>query len=137
MTAGVTPGVPPGGHAVYQPPVDRLWWLRRRAYLVFVLRELTSVGVAWSVAYLLLLLRAVAAGTTAAFWDFAAQPWVIALNVLALAATAFHSVTWLNLAPKAMVIRWEEWRVPGFLIAGGNYSAWLVISAALAFFLLR
>jgi len=133
MTAGLTPG----GPVAYHAPADRLWWLRRRAYLVFVLRELTSVGVAWSIAYLLLLLRAVADGTTAAFWDFAAQPWVIALNVLALAATTFHSVTWLNLAPKAMVVRWEEWRVPGFMIAGGNYSAWLVISAVVAFFLLR
>lgn len=121
----------------YRARVDRLWWLRRPAYLFFVLRELTSVGVAWSVAYLLVLLRAVGQGTVDAFWDLARQPWMIALNLLALVATTFHAITWLSLAPKAMIVRLAGWRVPGSLIAGANYAAWLAISAIIAYFLLR
>jgi fumarate reductase subunit C len=62
---------------------------------------------------------------------------VVAVNALALAATVFHTVTFLNLAPKAMVVRLDGWRVPGFMIAGGNHSAWLAVSALLAFILLR
>ncbi|GIH24104.1 hypothetical protein Aph01nite_24140 [Acrocarpospora phusangensis] len=112
----------------YSPPRDRLWFLRRRAYLVFVLRELTSLFVAWSVVYLILLLDAAAGGALPAFWAWAAGPWVLAVNVLALGATVFHSVTFLNLAPKATVIRLDGWRVPGFMISGGNYSAWLAVS---------
>ncbi|GAA1012815.1 hypothetical protein Aple_015150 [Acrocarpospora pleiomorpha] len=113
----------------YSPPRDRLWFLRRRAYLVFVLRELTSVFVAWSIVYLILLLDAAMTGALPAFWAWAGAPWVVAVNVLAFAATAFHAVTFLNLAPKATVIRLDGWRVPDFMISGGNFSAWLVVSA--------
>ncbi|GAA0433061.1 hypothetical protein Acor_07030 [Acrocarpospora corrugata] len=113
----------------YSPPRDRLWFLRRRAYLVFVLRELTSLFVAWSAVYLILLLDAFADGALPAFWDWAGTPWVLALNVVALAAVTFHAVTFLNLAPKATVIRLDGWRVPDFMIVGGNFSAWLAVSA--------
>ena len=41
----------------YRPRVSRFWWLRRRSYLLFVLRELSSVFVAWFVVYLLLLVE--------------------------------------------------------------------------------
>ncbi|MBN6052014.1 hypothetical protein JYK22_08725, partial [Nonomuraea sp. RK-328] len=104
---------------------------------VFVLRELTSVLVAWTVAYLLLLLDAVMDGTTERFAALAARPWMVALNVAALAATAFHAVTFLNLAPKATVVRLDGWRVPAWMIQGGNHTAWLAVSALLAYLVLR
>jgi len=121
----------------YRPRPDRLWFTRRRSYALFVLRELTSVLVAWTVVYLLLLFDAVVNDRLAAFTELAARPWMIALNVLALLATAYHSVTFLNLAPKATVVRLDGWRVPAFLIQGGGHSAWLVVSGILAYFLLR
>ena len=46
----------------YRPRVPVFWWLRRRSYLLFVLRELSSVFVAWFVVFLLLLVNAVAQG---------------------------------------------------------------------------
>ncbi|MEV4063637.1 hypothetical protein [Nonomuraea dietziae] len=115
----------------YRPRRDRVWFLRSRAYTIFVIRELTSVFVAWTIAYLLLLVAAALDGALPAFTAFAAQPWVIALNLVALAATAFHSVTFLNLAPKATVVRLDGWRVPAFMIQGGNHTAWLLVSAVL------
>ncbi|MEV0596269.1 hypothetical protein [Nonomuraea cavernae] len=123
--------------APYRPPRDRLWFARTRSHTVFVLRELTSVFVAWSVVFLLLLADAVLGGTTREFAALAARPWMIALNVVALAATAFHAVTFLNLAPKATVVRLDGWRVPAWMIQGGNHSAWLVISGLIAYFVLR
>ncbi|GGO76599.1 fumarate reductase subunit C [Nonomuraea cavernae] len=123
--------------APYRPPRDRLWFTRTRSATVFVLRELTSVFVAWSVVFLLLLADAVLSGTTREFAALAARPWMIALNVVALAATAFHAVTFLNLAPKATVVRLDGWRVPDWVIQGGNHSAWLVISGLIAYFVLR
>src|ERR1700754_1485239 len=53
--------------ADYQPRWFRrrpspFWFVERRSYLVFVLRELSSLFVAWFVAFLLLLLRAIAGG---------------------------------------------------------------------------
>src|SRR5919204_5892236 len=46
----------------YRPRMSTWWWLKRRSYLVFILRELSSIFVAWTVAYLLLLVHAVSQG---------------------------------------------------------------------------
>src|SRR6266571_6775155 len=46
----------------YRPRMSVFWWVGRRSYLLFVLRELSSVFVAWSVVFLLLLVHAVGQG---------------------------------------------------------------------------
>ncbi|MEV0383688.1 hypothetical protein [Nonomuraea sp. NPDC050643] len=133
MTAGdrATPG------AAYRPRRDPLWFTRTRAYTLFVLRELTSVFVAWSVVFTLMLADAVLGGSLETFAALAARPWMIAINVVALAATTFHTITFLNLAPKATVVRLDGYRLPAWMIQGGNHSLWLVVSAVIAFFVLR
>ncbi|MCK2217205.1 hypothetical protein MF672_025955 [Actinomadura sp. ATCC 31491] len=121
----------------YRPRRDRLWFARTRSYTLFVLRELTSVFVAWAVAFTLMLLAAVLGGTLPQFAALAARPWMIALNVVALAATVFHAVTFLNLAPKATVVRLDGWRVPAWMIQGGNHTAWALVSLLVAYLVLR
>ncbi|MGW3347502.1 hypothetical protein ACWDA3_29745 [Nonomuraea rubra] len=123
--------------AAYRPRRDNLWFARTRNYTIFVLRELTSVFVAWSMVFLLMLVGAVLGGSLDEFAALAARPWMIAINVVALAATAFHSVTFLNLAPKATVVRLDGYRLPAWMIQGGNHSLWLLVSAVIAFFVLR
>jgi len=122
----------------YRPRISRLWWLRRRSYLVFVLRELSSVFVAWFVVFLLLLVRAVAAGEREyqRFLDFSANPWILALNLVALVFVVFHAVTWFRLAPQAMVVRLRGRRVPGAWILTLHYLAWAVVSAVMAWVIL-
>ncbi|WP_219462015.1 hypothetical protein [Nonomuraea rhizosphaerae] len=121
----------------YRPPRDSLWFTRTRSYTLFVLRELTSVLVAWSAVFLIMLLAALLDGDFRDFAVMAAQPWMIALNVVALVATAYHAVTFLNLAPKATVVRLDGWRVPAWMIQGGNHSAWFALSVLIAYFILR
>jgi fumarate reductase subunit C len=121
----------------YRPRRDNLWFARTLNYTIFVLRELTSVFVAWSIVFLLMFLDAVIGGSLPAFAALAGQPWMIAINVVALAATCFHAITFLNLAPKATVVRLDGWRVPAWMIQGGNHSLWLLISAVIAYFVLR
>ena len=121
----------------YRAPRDTLWFARTRGCTVFVLRELTSVLVAWTIVYLLMLIDAITGGTLREFAALAARPWMIALNVVALAATAFHAITFLNLAPKATVVRLDGWRVPAWMIQGGNHSLWLAVSVLIAYFVLR
>jgi fumarate reductase subunit C len=135
------------GHAVeytdYHPRwlrrrVSTYWWLTRRSYFSFILREISSVFVAWSVVYLLLIVRAISTGE-AAFRDllaWSAQPLVLTLNVLSLLLVTLHAVTWFNLAPQAMVVHLGHTKVPGFWIAAANYIAWVVVSAAAAWILL-
>lgn len=133
----------PTGYTEYHPRWYRtrpgtMWWLRRRSYLVFILRELSSVFVAWFVAFLLLLIHAVGQGNDEyqRFLHWAANPWVIAVNVVALVFVMLHAVTWFNLAPKATVVRLRGKRVPSAWIAGFNYLAWAAVSALVAWLVL-
>jgi fumarate reductase subunit C len=123
----------------YRPRVSTYWWLWRWAYLKFILRELSSVFVAYFVVLMLLLLRALSHGPEAyvAFQEWLKTPHIIALNGVSLVFVLFHAVTWFNLAPRAMVVRLRGERVPDLLIAGSNYVAWLVVSVAVAWLILR
>jgi fumarate reductase subunit C len=122
----------------YRPRVSTFWWLRRRSYVVFVLRELSCVFVAWFVVYLLLLVAAVSQGEHAyqRFLDWSAAPWMVLLNVVALFFVVFHTVTWFNLAPRAMVVRLGGRRLPPRMIAVGNYAAWALLSVFVAWIVL-
>ena len=127
---------PPKG---YRVRMSTYWWLGRWPYLKFILREISSVFVAWFVIETLLQINALIDGPEA--WvemqDFFMNPIVIAVNVISLFFVCFHAITWFNLAPKAMAVRLGGKRVPGILIAGPQYVAWVVVSAAVAWLLLR
>ncbi len=115
------------------------WWLQKGSYTVFVLRELTSVFVAFFAVLYLWQLRALAQGPEA-YGRFLARlqtPLFLALNSVAFLFILFHAITWFNLTPKAMVVRLRGKRLPDGLILGLNYGAWLVLSAAVAFMLLE
>ena len=118
--------------------VSTYWWLERRSYLMFIVRELSSVFVAWFAVYLLRLIRAIAAGPSAyeRFLQRSAQPAVLLLNLVTLFFVVFHAITWFNLAPQAMVVRLRGKRVPATQIAASNYLAWALVSALVAWLLL-
>jgi fumarate reductase subunit C len=73
----------------------------------------------------------------AAFQQWLKMPHIIVLNGISLLFVLFHTVTWFNLAPRAMAVRLRGKRVPDLLIAGSNYFAWLVVSVAVAWLILR
>ena len=114
------------------------WWLERWSYFAFILRELSSLFIAWSIVFLLLLIRAVSRGAVPyeEFLAWSRGPVVLALNVVSLVLVLFHAITWFNLAPKAMVVHMRGQRVPGFWIAGSNYAAWALVSAILVWLIL-
>lgn len=115
------------------------WWLGKWPYVKFILREISSVFVAWFVIYLLLLVRAVARGSDAysGFLAFSAHPVVLTVNVLSFFFITFHALTWFAVAPQAIVAHMGTKKVPPVLIAASHYGAWLVVSAVLFWFLLR
>jgi fumarate reductase subunit C len=118
----------------YHRSMAPTWWLADRAYLLFMLRELTSVFIAAYLMLFLLMLRKLALGPDAyaAYLRFLATPGMLAFHVLALAAALLHSVTWLNLTPMAMRVQLGEKRVPPALVVGVNYAAWIALSLAIA-----
>ena len=123
----------------YRRRVSVWWWLQNRSYTAFVLRELTSVFVAFFALVYLWQLRALAHGPEAyaQFLTRLKAPRFLALDTVALLFVLFHAITWFNLTPKAMVVRLRGKRAPDWVIVGLNYAAWLVLSGVVAFVLLR
>lgn len=122
----------------YRHRVSTYWWLGKWAYVKFILRELSSVAVAWTVALILYQVWELTRGPQAyaRFEHRMASPLMIAVNIVAFAFLMFHSITWFNLAPKAMAVRVGGKRVPAILISGPQYAAWIVISAIVFFVVL-
>jgi fumarate reductase subunit C len=122
----------------YRPRVSTYWWLKRGNYLLFILRELSSVFIAWFILFTLLQIRAVSLGGESYedFQAFARYPLVVVVNAVSMIFLLLHAVTWFNLAPQAMVVRWRGQRVPGRWLVTGNFVLWALVSAVLAWIIL-
>jgi fumarate reductase subunit C len=123
----------------YHPRVSTYWWLGRWPYLKFILRELSSVFVAFFVVVTLLQIRALGQGTVeyTVFQQGLKSPLILAINAVSFLFVLFHTVTWFNLAPKAMAVRMGGKRLPDLMIAAPNYIGWVVVSAVIAWIILR
>lgn len=129
-------------HTTYHPKWHRermpiFWWLRRWNYTKFITRELTSLAVAYTAILLVVQVRAVASGpeALARLQEWLRRPAVLALHGVVLLALLIHTVTWLNLAPRAMAVRMGSRRVPDTAVLVGHYAAWLFASAVVAWLL--
>ena len=136
---------PPGsGHTRFHPRwyrsrVSIYWWMERWAYVRFILRELTSVFVAWTVVLLLLHLKALTQGAEAyaVLQAWLTRPGMVIWNAISLAFVLYHTITWFNLAPHAMAVRFRGKRVPALMISAPNYLAWLAVSAGFVWLVVR
>lgn len=142
MSGTTTRSAPP--HTPYHPRwyrtrVSTYWWMHQWSYFRFVLRELTSLGVAYSCVILLCFVRALSLGPQAyeGLQKRLASPVVIALSLISLLLVLFHTIIWFSLSAHAMAVRVGGKRIPGVLITASNYIAWLVISCVLVWFLMR
>jgi len=150
---------------MYRQPVSRLWWLKKRTYFMFVLRELSSVFVAWFAVFLMIMVVAIGRGEKSyqMFLDWAASPVIVVINVVALAFSLLHTVTWFALTPQAMVVRGPgsrqvramnevrvagRWvpaatvvrvggRLPAGVVIASQYVGLVVVSAFIAWLVLR
>lgn len=118
------------GNLTLRPPISTWWWLRKRTYFLFVMRELSSLFVAWYVLFLLLLVRAVDRGEAAyaGFLDWAASPVIVVINVVAFAFIVLHTATWFSLTPQAMALRVGGRPFPNWAIIAGQYAGLAVVS---------
>ncbi len=123
----------------YRKRLSTWWWLGEWHYLTFILRELTSLSVAWFVALTLFQLRAFRHGpeTYAHFTQRLQSPFMIVVDAIAFCFILLHTVTWFNAAPRAMPVRMGGKRVPEILVALPNYVLWIGVSVFVAWLLLR
>jgi fumarate reductase subunit C len=130
----ISAGVP-----AYRPRVSLLWWVHKPAYLLFVLRELSSVFVAWFVVVTLFFAWSVGQGEEqyGRFLELAANPLVVVVNLAALAFLLLHTVTWFKLTPQAMPLRvpkampggYGGRRVPAVAVVAAQWAGFVVVSA--------
>ena len=117
----------------YRERFPIFWWLERFAYAKFITRELTSVAVGYATILLVLQVWFLSRGEQAyeRFLSFLQAPAVLVFHGVVLLFLLFHTVTWLNLAPKALVLRLGGKRLPDAAVLAGHYAAWLGATALL------
>jgi fumarate reductase subunit C len=123
----------------YRRPVSTWWWLRKRSYFVFVMRELSSLFIAWLVVYLLLLVAAIGRGPAAysCFLDFAGNPAVVVLNLISFGFVVLHTITWFSLTPKAIDARVAGRPVPAGAVIASQYVGLAVVFAFVVWLVTR
>jgi len=128
----------PPARKPYVRPISATWWLKRSSYLLFMLRELSSVFVAGYVVIFLVMIRRLSQGPAEyeAFLAALRSPLAILFHIVALAFALLHTITWFNLTPKAMAVWRGEERLPAAMLIVPNYVAWIVLSGVIAWFVL-
>jgi fumarate reductase subunit C len=118
----------------YIRPRGANWWLEKKSYTLFMLRELTALFVAGYAAFLLVLVYHAVQGPPQ-FMQFVQglkSPVSMALHALALVAVLYHLYTWFSLTPKIAVLWRGEERVGAPVIVGSQYVAWIAVSLLVA-----
>ncbi len=123
---------------LYRKRMPILWWTKKWVYSKFILRELTSVFVAFYAVMLLMQVSAMARGSDSydAFLQWLQTPGSLILHFIAFLFLLFHSFTWFHLARKAMVVRLGNYTIPGEAITASHYIAWIIISAIISLILI-
>jgi len=118
----------------YVRPVQSNWWLQKRSYTLFMVRELTSAFIAGYSIFLIVMVYWASQGNEpfTRFCDGLKSPLSILLHLLVLAAALYHSITWFNLTPKIMAFWRGEEKVSDGAIQGANFVLWLLASAVVA-----
>jgi fumarate reductase subunit C len=117
----------------YQRQQSRWWWTRNPVFRRYMLREGTSIFVllfSFELIYSLLQLN-----LGEAAWHnwltLLAHPLFIAFNLSALVAALYHAATWFKLAPKIMVVRIGDWKLPEKTMLTGQWLGMLLVSIIL------
>ena len=123
---------------LYRPVMKWTWWLKKKSYLFFMVRELTSVFVAAFVllyAYELFLLSK-GPQVYGLFQESLRSPVFLLFYVVAFMFALFHTFTWFGVLSKVQVIRLGKWTAPPALVTASVLAGWVVVSIGVAWFFL-
>ncbi len=123
----------------YKLPVPRTWWLRNRRYLLFILREASSIFLGLFIVQYIVQLALLAAGVGPydRYMSFIKSPAWVALNIVFLVFAIIHTVTWLSLVPAVTPVRAGKREVPRMGVTAGAIAFWLAVSVLVALFMMR
>ena len=122
----------------FHPTISPIWWLKKRSYFMFMMREFSSVFVAAFVLLFMyeLFLTSKGPETFNLFQESLRRPAFLLFYAIALVFAVYHTITWFHLTPKALVVWRGEERVSPLLIAGSNYVVWLIVSIVILWIVL-
>jgi fumarate reductase subunit C len=130
-------------YKLYHPKWHRMrmpifWWLGKLSYTKFIARELTSLAVGYAAIMLLVQVWVLSRGRDAyeRFIGWLQSPLALSLHTLVLLVLLFHTITWLNLAPKALVVRVGGRRMPEEAILFAHYVGWVAATLLVIWYLL-
>jgi len=117
---------------MYRKPWPAMSWVSRRpGYVLFIVRELTSVALAIYLILFIVFISKLGAGE-AAFVGYLAtltSPAMYVVHGILLLGVVWHACTWFNLTPKAMPMRIGAKRVDDKLVAiAMGYGPWVVLT---------
>jgi fumarate reductase subunit C len=115
---------------VYKPEMPRGWWLRRRHYFLYMVREFTAVPMAAWLVWLLVEINRAASGAKGYYP--AASPAFIVFSVICLGFALYHSVTFLGTAGVIIHLKFMGKPVPPRTIVATMFGLWLVASVVIA-----
>ena len=126
----------PRGYPVYMPRQSRTWWLKRGPYRRFAAREITSMFAAMFSGLMLAFLLALSwgPGSYRAFLRLLDTPGMVVFSAAILAALLYHTATWFRLSTHIIEVRLGPWTAPRQLVLAALLGAWIVVSAAVAYF---
>lgn len=110
----------------YTHPMPATWWVRRRGYVLYFIREFSAVPIAlWLIWFLVEVSRlngAYRPHLSGAFIAFSAVCFVFAV---------WHTVTFLSFSGLVMRIPFGERLVPSRLISGVFFGVFFAVSAVI------
>lgn len=124
---------------LYRPHMSHWWWLRKKNYFIFMVRELSAVFVGLFALISLVGVYRLSQGQEAyqLYLGALQSPSAQLLFVVIFLFSIFHSVTWIHLTPMIMVVRIGSKTVPPLLVLLANYMAWIIVSLILLYLLLE
>jgi len=98
------------------------WWLRKRHYFLYVVREFTALPMALWLLWLLYEIKSASAGP--AGYQPPKSPAFVVFSVVCLAFSVYHSYTFLKLAGVIMHLKVFDKPVPSRAIVLTMFSLW-------------
>lgn len=122
--------VRPDKSRLYYRKMPSSWWLTKRSYFLFMMRELSSVFIAIFLIVFLIQLYQLTRGPEAyvAFAQQLSSPGWLIFNFVTLLFALYHSVTWFQSSAIVVPLRLGEREVPRNVFLALNIVALAAVS---------
>lgn len=124
------PALADGRPRVYKSEMSRGWWLRRRHYFLYIVREFTSVPLALWLLWFLVEIQRASNGPKGYMPH--SSPAFVAFSVVCLGFALYHSITFLSLAGVIIHVKVAGKPVPSRLIVLSQFALWFLASVVIA-----